>query len=207
MALSAELRRGSAIFVLGGTAVTRCAFPWHVRKSQRRITMAKERASIAQQGFLYYDVRVYLASGEGHWRSLPYRILKRTPKYVYVASTPYVAGGQAEQWGKGGSRMIRLNRQHLEQWGYAFVSFGDVDRYGLEEPLFYKTPSAQRARGALAQQDCFAQLELTPPYTVDMVKRAYRRLAMQHHPDRGGAASRFLALQNAYRQALDTLSR
>jgi hypothetical protein len=169
--------------------------------------MAAEKTSIAQQEFLYYDVRLPVAGDQRQWRSLSYRILKRTPKYVYIASTPYVAGGQAGHWGEGNNRMIRLNRQHLERWGYAFVSFGDADRYGLEEPLFYTTPFAQRAGDAVAQQDCFAQLELTPPYSVAAVKRAYRRLAKQHHPDRGGAASRFLALQHAYRQALDTLSR
>jgi len=54
-------------------------------------------------------------------------------------------------------------------------------------------------------EDCSAQFELTPPYSVEAVKRAYRRLAKQHHPDRGGAAARFLTLQVAYREALAAL--
>jgi curved DNA-binding protein CbpA len=52
-------------------------------------------------------------------------------------------------------------------------------------------------------QDCFTLLELTPPYTAEAVKRAYRRLAKLHHPDHGGAADHFRALQRAYQQAVD----
>ncbi len=100
---------------------------------------------------------------------------------------------------------IRFDRASLQQWGYAFISFGDADRYGLEEPLFYTTPYRMRADSESTQHDCFAQLELSPPYTVAAVKSAYRRLAKQHHPDRGGAEDRFLALQRAYQHALDAL--
>ena len=34
--------------------------------------------------------------------------------------------------------------------------------------------------------------------TVDEIKQAYRRLAMQHHPDRGGDAVKFQSIQEAY---------
>jgi hypothetical protein len=136
---------------------------------------------------------------------LPYLIVKRTPKYVYVAASPSQLGGQASHWASVTDERIRLDRAAVEQWGYAFVSFGDADRYALEEPLFYTTPYSTRVGEAFGQQDCFALLELAPPYTVAAVKGAYRRLAKQHHPDRGGAAARFLALQMAYRQALELL--
>src|SRR5690554_7283425 len=32
----------------------------------------------------------------------------------------------------------------------------------------------------------FAILELTPPVSANQIKAQYRKLAMQHHPDRGG---------------------
>jgi hypothetical protein len=164
-----------------------------------------QSTSVTKQEFLYYDVRQQLQSGQIVWRSLPYRIVKRTSKYLYIAAAPYVAGEQVGHWADVSKERIRLDRVSLEKWGYAFVGFGDADLYGLEEPLFYTTPHNERVDETVGQQDCFALLELTPPYTVEAVKRAYRRLAKQHHPDRGGAADHFLALQNAYRQALDAL--
>jgi hypothetical protein len=159
----------------------------------------------AKQEFLYYDVCVRLVGGEEEWRSLPFLIVKRTPKYLYVAASPYRADEQTGHWASVSDQRIRLNRAALEQWGYAFISFGDADRYELEEPLFYTTPYRERVGAAFGQQNCFALLELTHPCTVVAVKSAYRRLAKQHHPDRGGAAGRFLALQTAYRQALALL--
>lgn len=163
-------------------------------------------STVAPQEFLYYDVRVKVAGGGKQWRSLPYLVFKRTPKYVYVAATPYVADQQQGHWAGVSSRTIRLDRSSLEKWGFAFVGFADAEQYGLEEPLFYTTPNSRRVGDASTQADCFAQLELTPPYSVEAVKRAYRRLAKQHHPDRGGAAAHFLALQMAYRQALELLA-
>jgi hypothetical protein len=40
------------------------------------------------------------------------------------------------------------------------------------------------------------------PSTLDEVKGAYRRRAMAAHPDRGGKANDFIAIESAYREAL-----
>ena len=34
--------------------------------------------------------------------------------------------------------------------------------------------------------------------TPDEIKRAYRKMASQHHPDRGGDTARFQTIQSAY---------
>lgn len=47
------------------------------------------------------------------------------------------------------------------------------------------------------QQD-LATLELPSSATPSEIRQQYRRLAMQHHPDRGGNAERFHAIQVAY---------
>jgi hypothetical protein len=47
-----------------------------------------------------------------------------------------------------------------------------------------------------------AILGLTWPFTAAEVKNAYRRLAKQHHPDRGGDPAQFNELVHAYQQAL-----
>ncbi len=47
-----------------------------------------------------------------------------------------------------------------------------------------------------------ATLELTEPFDEASVRRQYRRLAMRHHPDRGGDAERLQAINRAFRTLL-----
>lgn len=46
--------------------------------------------------------------------------------------------------------------------------------------------------------ECFLLFELTPNCTPDELKRAYKRLASEHHPDKGGNTSIFQHIQYAY---------
>ena len=47
-------------------------------------------------------------------------------------------------------------------------------------------------------QNPYQTLGVSPGATADEIKRAYRRLASQHHPDKGGDKSRFQEIQAAY---------
>jgi curved DNA-binding protein CbpA len=49
---------------------------------------------------------------------------------------------------------------------------------------------------------CLGLLKLSWPCTVAEVKEAYRSLVKLAHPDGGGTHDEFLALQEAYEQAL-----
>ena len=53
-----------------------------------------------------------------------------------------------------------------------------------------------------AQFKCIQTLNLTWPCTEAEVKGAYRKLVKSAHPDGGGSQELFLALQEAYEQAL-----
>ena len=46
--------------------------------------------------------------------------------------------------------------------------------------------------------DHYATLGVAKTATPDEIKRAYRRLASQHHPDKGGDTAQFQAIQTAY---------
>ena len=48
----------------------------------------------------------------------------------------------------------------------------------------------------------FRQLGLRPPASLDDIKAAYRRKALEAHPDRGGDPAEFHAVEAAYRQLL-----
>ena len=46
--------------------------------------------------------------------------------------------------------------------------------------------------------DYYAALGVPKTATADEIKRAFRRLASQHHPDKGGDTAKFQAIQQAY---------
>jgi molecular chaperone DnaJ len=46
--------------------------------------------------------------------------------------------------------------------------------------------------------DYYAALGVTKTATSDEIKKAFRKLASQHHPDKGGDTQKFQAIQQAY---------
>lgn len=60
-----------------------------------------------------------------------------------------------------------------------------------------KTEPAQAGRASV-----WAILDLEPGASTDDIKRAYRRRALETHPDRGGDAEVFRAVQSAYERAM-----
>ncbi len=54
--------------------------------------------------------------------------------------------------------------------------------------------------GYLTRREALEVLGLADNATPEDINRAYRRLAMQHHPDRGGDAEAFEKVQRAYEQ-------
>lgn len=55
--------------------------------------------------------------------------------------------------------------------------------------------------------DHYATLGVARNATTEEIKRAYRRLASQHHPDKGGDTKRFQQIEEAYRVLSDSSQR
>lgn len=55
--------------------------------------------------------------------------------------------------------------------------------------------------------DYYSKLGIDRGATADEIKRAYRKLASQHHPDRGGDKARFQEIEEAYRTLSDDQKR
>jgi len=70
-------------------------------------------------------------------------------------------------------------------------------------PTYFATEAAALASmtKARAVSRCFAALGLTNDCTLAEVRRTYRRLALIHHPDKGGDAVTFRELHAHYEQA------
>ncbi len=73
-----------------------------------------------------------------------------------------------------------------------------------EMPRAKPEPPKQRLQevGESTRLSSWALLGLTPDADVDAIKRAYRRRALETHPDRGGDPEVFRAIQAAYERAL-----
>ena len=55
---------------------------------------------------------------------------------------------------------------------------------------------------AISRADAVAQLQLPDDFSLQQLKKAYRTLALQLHPDRGGNPQQFILLRQAYQQLL-----
>lgn len=129
------------------------------------------------------------------------RIVKKTKTRIYAEkrivreeedrgwfNTSY-GGGQPNSYDV---ETFVLDRDEMERNGSAWSrSLGG---------RFYLAPEAQRDQWFTPP--CFNTLELTLPCDATEVKRAYLRLSRIHHPDAGGDAAAFIALQSAYEEAL-----
>ena len=56
-------------------------------------------------------------------------------------------------------------------------------------------------------KDHYQTLGVGRTATADEIKKAYRRLASQHHPDKGGDTAKFQEIEEAYRTLSDDQTR
>lgn len=168
----------------------------HARQYQRQRSRGGGEGGLGAVEVLYHDVQ---DRETGSWFSLPHRVVRKTRRYVYVEQRPYDPERLAGGWLDLGAPTYRLDREALEREGHAFVPITAE----IDDPLFFGAPYEERVERVAAEVfPCFRRLGLSFPCTVDQVKAAYRRLAKDAHPDRGGSHDGFLALQEAYEQAL-----
>lgn len=150
--------------------------------------------------FLYRDV---YDTESRQWVPVPHRVVRRTREYVFIEQQPYSPDELTGSWFDRESPTFRLNRRMLEQEGYAFVP---ATAYVEDVEEIYFSNEYTRVSGD-AQIKCIQMLNLSWPCTEAEVKRAYRKLVKSAHPDGGGTQDKFLALQEAYGQALQLCRR
>ncbi len=166
----------------------------HAQDVHRRMC-AKQRArktsSSDSTAKLEYVYSYYTSDYDGSWGSTPYRIIKKTAKRIYVETIcPY-------KWTDEDGvyydvETFVLDRDKLEREGFAWSR--------PRRNYFYLLPHEERHESPVPR--CLAVLELTHCSSCTDIDTAYRRLALKHHPDRGGDVERFRCIHRAYEEAL-----
>ena len=146
--------------------------------------------------FLYRDA---YDTETRQWVSVPHRVVTKTRKYVFVEQQPYSPDDLTGSWLDREHPTFRLDRRALEQEGYAFVP-ATTYLTDTEDPMFFSYERMKSQGRELFK--CLQVLNLSWPCSEAEVKGAYRRFVKDAHPDGGGNQDKFLALQEAYEQAL-----
>jgi len=128
---------------------------------------------------------------EGHW--IRHQIVKLTPTRVYL-------NRKHEGLLSDGTTVV-IDRQAFERDGYARPT---LDLWHGCADGFYAAPFDREARyrRAIPVPECLVVLGVAAPATANEVRRAYRRLAKEHHPDAGGEETAFVRIQAAYEEAI-----
>ena len=124
-------------------------------------------------------------------------VLKKTARRVYVTRRscgPDQVGTEDEAW-EPDERTIALDRAKLERDGSVYSG-------SHPQSDFFASREAAMGESLHQGQAALALLEIRPPCTVEDIKTAYRRRALEVHPDRGGSPGDFQAVEAAYRRLL-----
>jgi hypothetical protein len=155
----------------------------------------EDSITLKMDDFLYRDV--YDVQSR-QWVPVPHRVVRRTRKYIFIEQQPYSPGEVTGSWFDQGAPTFRLDRQMLDREGYAFIP---ATAYVEDaEEIYFSSEYSQPTESV--QIKCLQILNLSVPCTEAEVKGAYRKLVKSAHPDGGGSQEQFLALQEAYEQAL-----
>lgn len=145
-------------------------------------------STIQQTEFLYTLFEP--EQGRAEWWLHP--ILKRTKELVFVEY-----GGRCLQ-----KYYLRLPRRELEERGEIYWRRCCKILYTEEGKRRFEQEQAERYL-----PESFKALGLPQKPTAEDAKRAYREMALKHHPDQGGSHEAFLQLEKNYSAALRTINR
>jgi hypothetical protein len=157
-----------------------------------------------------------------------HRVLKKTAKRIWVHTKAIPAehvGTRKEKRPEPFGTPIVLDREMLERQGWtrngrrrdsAFYARPNVERVESQEEIDERARREQWQRSAYGPhglwgggvgpiRDDLRMLGLSWPCSREEIKAAYRRLALQTHPDRGGSTEAFRRINEAYERLTDAV--
>ncbi|WP_442484456.1 DnaJ domain-containing protein [Aeoliella sp. SH292] len=168
-----------------------------------KYTWAKERATArsraASSGTNEARPIEFVYEPDSVWDTfMMYRIVKKTKKRIYVDWNLYsdMPKSPTGKWYDYHTRTFILDREEFEKTGRAKSKSRGYD-------VFYADPSIYLAELKRSNRpECFERLGVPGGATVEEIKAAYRILAKDTHPDRGGDAKEFVAIKEWFDQAM-----
>jgi hypothetical protein len=131
------------------------------------------------------------------WTAAPSRQPFRKPD-AFAGGARTRAEAQAAAERAANCRLTEIESSWARAWSNILI--GKEPWPGTNHTATSDAPP--RARGANNATSIWQTLGLDAQATVAQIKQAYRARALQTHPDRGGSAEAFRALQSAYESAL-----
>lgn len=128
---------------------------------------------------------------------VPHRIVRQTDRALLVEAAPYSA--ESHRAGGDGNTRVRtywIDRSEIEMYGLA--------RARSRKTVFFRHRNV--SENVIRVTESLNRLGLWWPFSEDDLRQAFRRKALQVHPDTGGTEERFVQLQTDYRRAHAALS-
>jgi hypothetical protein len=122
-------------------------------------------------------------------------VTRKTARRIYVSRAsigPDQIGTEDEAW-RDDEPSLSLDRAKLERDGSVYAS-------GHRTSNFYKSLAEAAGEIGRTSGSAFRTLGIRPPASLAEIKAAYRRKALEAHPDRGGDPETFQAVERAYRR-------
>ncbi len=173
----------------------------------RPVGPPKRRDVATRLAFLYCATEREPPDSPGHAAFTRHRIVKQTARKIHVECDPF----DEDEWVRRGERGEGSPESAPKPRTLA------VDRAALRAEGRFRCAGAHRgmtfhaseedgirdAEAALAAEHPWCDvLGVRFPCSANSIKAAYRRLAKAAHPDTGGEAAEFRAIEQAYRAAL-----
>ena len=128
---------------------------------------------------------------------------------------PYAARRPPEDTGvavyfklNGGDQCIPCDKWHyikdnLHAIELTVAALRGLERWGAKDMVNAAFRGFKALPESTGIRSWFEILELEPSATITEVKDAYKRLAHEYHPDKGGSTEAFAVLQKAYERGLE----
>lgn len=105
---------------------------------------------------------------------------------VEITEGPYSGQNKCEYTGcwynlKCNCRSHRRDRDYYSDGGHTFTN-------SISDEVFHK----------FARSESYETLQIEPPAEYDKVRKAYRKMSLKSHPDKGGSDEYFIKVREAY---------
>lgn len=104
--------------------------------------------------------------------------------------------------GESASAVSEAGDASLREFYLDWENYEDASETSVEELLasFWRMMGKEGQLSNDQRQEALAELDLADPVSPQQIKQQYRRLAMEHHPDRGGSEIRLQRINAAMAQ-------